>query len=261
MQYLWAASLALQVFVGVLILVRRHYRKLPFFTAYIFLNIAQAAVLYFIYRFYGYTSHMAYVSAWWSEAITLVARVAATIEVLRAILTPYRGIWGLAWRLLAGSSLVVLVMVSVAFALQRSPDWILNDSDRGFHLIFAVALVSCLLLIRYYQVAVATPFKILLITFCFYSCVKVFVNTVLEAVLYQRYLQFGAIWQIASLSSFALILLMWAAVLVRPLPARIILNTALPAEVYGSVVPAIHRQLYALNQQLMDFWKIKGQNN
>ena len=50
------------------------------------------------------SSHAAYIAGWWSEAITLLARLFATVEILHLVLISYRGIWGLAWRLLAATS-------------------------------------------------------------------------------------------------------------------------------------------------------------
>ena len=106
----------------------------------------------------------------------------ATVEILHLVLISYRGIWGLAWRLLATTSVVVLVCVGVAS--RGRPDLALMRADRGYHLIFAAALISCLALIRYYFIRVENAYKVLLVGFCFYSCVKILLNTVLYDYLY-----------------------------------------------------------------------------
>ena len=148
-QYLWLASVLLQLVVLGILILRGHIRRLPFFTTYILLNLCQAALLYAIYARFGKYSHQAYAVAWWSEAITLLARVCATIEILRLVMISYRGIWGLVWRLLTFSAL--LVLIGVAAMAHGDAGWALMEADRGFHLIFATALIACLVL----QVAAA----------------------------------------------------------------------------------------------------------
>lgn len=232
-----------------------HFRKLPLFTVYLCLNVVQALILYPVYRSHGRYSHVAYVVAWWSEAITLLARVFATGEILHLVLIAYRGIWGLAWRVIAVTSAVVLVFV--AATSWADPELALMRTDRGYHLIFAAALISCLVLIRYYFIHVESPYKDLLIGFCFYSCVMILLNTVLYDVFYKQRSQSAPIWQILSLAPYLVVLLFWGVALVRPSPARQEQSIVMPPSEYGRISPEIHLQLQAINQQLMNFWKIK----
>jgi hypothetical protein len=118
-EIVWVASFVVQLALCGILIIFGHFRRLPFFTLYVCLNLCQALFLYFIYQHYGDRSQVAYVAGWWSEAITLLARLFATIEILHLVLISYRGIWGLAWRLLAATSVVVLLFVSVGSLGER----------------------------------------------------------------------------------------------------------------------------------------------
>lgn len=252
---LWAVSFLLQLFVCGILIFRGHFRTLPFITAYIALNICQSVLLYLVYRRFGRLSPPAYAAGWWSEAVTVLARVFATVEIIHRALISYRGIWGLVWRLLALISLAVSIVV--ALASRGDIDWALLHADRGYHLIFAVATVGCLLLIRYYGISVGRVYRTLLSTLCFYSCVKILLNTVLQNILYAQYLEYGAIWHIVSLFSYIVVLALWAEGLWHPLPAIEPQRAVLPSSVYQRVAPEINLQLEAINKRLMGFFKIE----
>ena len=185
----------------------------------------------------------------------MVGRVFATVEVLRLALISYRGIWGLAWRVLVAASLVMSILV--AWASRGNVNWALLNADRGFHLIFATATIACLLLIRHYRISLGRVYRTLLATLCFYSCMKILINTVLQNVLYAQFLEFGAIWQIASLFSYIVVLLLWAGALARPLPVIEPQQAMLSPSVYEQISPEINFQLQEMNRRLMSFWKIK----
>src|ERR1700674_2508683 len=97
-RWIWAFSVAAQVAVCAMLLFRGHFRKLPVFTAFIALNICQAAFLYVVYTHFGFGSLSAKMLAWLSETSTLILRSLATAEVLRLDVGASRGIWALAWR-------------------------------------------------------------------------------------------------------------------------------------------------------------------
>ncbi|MDP9340437.1 MAG: hypothetical protein M3P45_16395 [Acidobacteriota bacterium] len=245
----------LQLWVCAILVIRKHFRRLPLLTAYIALNICQAVLLFFVYRYFGEPSEVGYVAGWWSEAVTVVARVFATAEVLRLALLSYRGIWGLAWRVLAGTSLAMSILAVVAS--RGDTDRALLNVDRGYHLIFATGIVACLLVIRYYQISVGRIYKTLLVTLCFYSCIKILINTVLQNFLSVHYMEFGVIWQVVSLFSYIAVLAIWAGALAHPLPAIEPQRAVLASSVYQRVSPEINSQLRAINGRLMSFFKIE----
>ena len=56
--------------------------------------------------------------------------------------------------------------------------------------------------------------------------------------------------------SFLAVLVLWGWALRRPLPEKAE-RAVLPSSVYGRIVPEINYQLRAINEQLMNFWKIE----
>ena len=253
--YLWAGSFVVQAVILVLLILRGYFRTLPFFTAYIVLNLLQAVFLRAIYSRYGPASNFAYACAWQSEAVTLIAKAIATVELLRLVLLSYRGIWGLAWRLLTLTCLGALIGVGITARGQG--DWATMEADRGYNLIFATAVLACLALVRYYRIRVEPTYQILLAGFCFYSCIKILVNTILQGFLYHRSADYESIWQTTTVSAYVVVLAVWAVALLRPVPAAARQRATLPPSAYMQIAPEVHYQLRAINQQLMNFWKIE----
>lgn len=255
-EYLWAATFLLQLGLCALLFIRGYFRRLPFFSAYITLNLCQAIFLYLIYRYYGDKSMAGYVAGWLSEAITLAARLCATVELLHLVLMSYRGIWGMTWRLLAFVCPLILVLVGV-FSPSAPPVFVMQV-DSGYHIVFAVALVLCLGLLHYYPIRVEPVYKVLLSGFCWYSCAKILINTALQGYSYPQNLHYWPIWQTLALSSYLLVLILWGSVLLNPPPPIRQQPALLPDSVYTDISPEINDQLQAINKRLSDFWKIKG---
>jgi hypothetical protein len=254
--YLWVASFLLQLVVAALIVIRGHFRRLPFFSAYIALNLCQAVILYPIYHYYGEASKVGYIAGWLSEAITLAARLCATVELLRLVLMSYRGIWGMTWRLLAFTCPMVLALVGI-FSRSNAPVFVMQ-LDTGYHIVFAVALILCLGLLHYYPIRVEPVYKVLLLGFCWYSCAQILVNAVLHGYSYAQYRHYWPVWQTLSLSSYSLVLILWASTLSHSAPATQQQPTLLTDSDYRNIPPEIHAQLQAINRRLMNFWKIQG---
>lgn len=254
--YLWAANVLVELIVCALLFIRGYFRRLPFFTAYIVLNLCQALFLYSLYQHPVANPHQNYYAAWCSEAVTLVARLCATVEVLRLVLMHYKGIWALTWRLLA--VICPLVLVFVGLASRPTEFWMVVEADRGYHLIFAVAILLCLALMHYYPIKVEPTYKTLLVGLCWYSCVKILINTLVKGFLYQQYVHYSPIWQILAISSYLAVLILWSSALANPLPAIQKRQAMLSDSVYANVSPEINRRLRTLNRELMNFWKIDG---
>lgn len=252
-QCVWAASVLAQLAVFAALLIRGHFRRLPFITAYIVANLVQDVFLYRLYHPYA-MSYAAFYTAWGSEAVTLVARLLATAEVIHLVIVAYRGIWGLAWRLLALTTFFVTIGV-VSFSAGNA-SWAIITSDRGYHLVFATALVACLMLIQHYQVEVPFVFRSLLIGLCAYSCIKVLINAASPTILY-HFKNFVTLWQMLTLVPFALLLFFFAWVLAHPLPEIRPRQATLPAGAYERLTPQLQAQLQQFNTKLIHFFKIE----
>jgi hypothetical protein len=257
---LWGCSALVQLIVLILLFSKGNFRKLPVFTVYTALNISQVVFLLIVYQVYGVYSATAGTLAWASECVTLLAQALATTEILGITLKPYRGIWGLGWRALVLTSAIVIVLA--VWATRTS--WALAkwfELERGYHLTFATALVVFLMLVRYYSIPVATPYKIILSGFCFYSCMEVLVNTFFQAVFSSSFPRHQSLRQFSMMSSFIVALLLWAVALRKPLPAvnaQVASNSDLS---YQSLSPEINEQLRALNEKLARLWKLEARPN
>jgi hypothetical protein len=257
-QPLWAVSILLQALVTVVLIRHHYYRQLPRLTSYVALNVCQAILMLAAYARYGFYSHESRVFFWISEFITMLARVLAGFELIERVLEGYRGIWGLAWRLLTVTFLGVLSYATV----ESWSTWTAAavSANRGFHLGFAVALVSCLVLIRYYCIPVPSVYKSLIGGFCFYSCMEVLRNTLLRALFAQyhfhfRYYQY--FWDAATLLPFITMQVWWALALRRPVEAVLPLSVLPSPSDYRNLSPEINERLRRLNDVLGRFWKLR----
>lgn len=257
---LWGCSFAVQLVALILLCREGNYRKMPLFALYTALNVAQAGFLVYVYQTYGVQSPKSEDLAWSSETITLAAQAMAATEILWIVLRPYKGIWGLAWRLLAVTFFSVVTTVTWStYSTWAFAKWF--DLDRGYHLTFSVAMITCLVFIRYYAVAVPRAYKIILMGFCFYSCTEVLIDTVFRAVFYGHAREHQALWQFATMFSFVVVLMMWVAALMKPLPAESRQMAISSDAEYQRLSPEINEQLRLLNEKLLRLWKMEARSN
>jgi hypothetical protein len=259
-QSLWGCSVLAQIIVLALLFWKGNSRKLPFFTAYVALNICQAAFLAVVYSISWRDPAVLATLAWTSEAITLLAQALATTEILEITLRPYQGIWGLGWRaLIVTSGVVVLLVAMAARGHWAAAKWF--QLDRGYHLTFASALIACLLLVRYYSIPVPTAYKIILGGFCFYSCTEILINTLFQALFPKDYLLHQTAWQLVTLSSFVAVQAIWVVALRKPLPAEDRQLAPASDSVYHRLSPEINEQLRLLNEKLLRLWKMEARQH
>lgn len=256
-KWVWAVSVLLQLTVFALLLLKGNFRRLPALTAYVVTNLGQAAYILYLYSGTGLSQHSIDLLAWVSEAVTLLFQALAATEAIHLLLRPYRGIWGLTWRTLAFVCAVVLAYIVKHTA--GNYHWARLEADRGYHLIFAIAIIACFLLLRYYSVVVPLAFKLILAGFCFYSCTMVLNNTLFQDILYRNVTSYEPIWQFASVFSFALVQLVWIPALWKPLPADE--RAVIPSDrLYEQASPQIDARLKLLNEKLAEIWKLEARS-
>jgi hypothetical protein len=253
---LWALSALVQLVALILLFLKGSFRKLPFFTVYVALNLCQAAFLVVVYSTRGPDTPTGKVLAWYSECVTLLAQALATTEILKITLRPYQGIWGLVWRALAFTSAVVVLLVALAArGAWYAAKWF--ELNRGYHLTFAAAVIVCLLLVRYYSIQVPAAYKMILGGFCLYSCTEILIHTVLESLANKAFYAYERVWQSSTMISFLVVLFIWVAALWKPLPieAR---QAAPPSDsIYKRLSPEINERLRELNEKLLRIWKLE----
>jgi len=255
---LWACSAVAQLLVLVLLFSKVNFRKVPFFTVYVALNLCQVAFLVVVYSIWGSSnSGTGMILAWYSECVTLLVQALATTEILRVTLRPYQGIWGLVWRALAFTSTLVVLIV----ALATRGDWITAkwfELNRGYHLTFAAAVIACLLLVRYYSIQVPAAYKMILGGFCLYSCTEILINTVLQGFLKKSFDAYQPIWQSSTMLSFIVVLFIWVAALWKPLPVEARQAPPSSDSIYQRLSPEINERLSELNEKLLRLWKMEA---
>jgi len=254
-QCIWAGIILGQLSVLILLFVVRNSRKVPFFAAYIALNLCQGGFLVILASVPGIRFATYQNLAWASECVTLVAQALATTEILGITLRPYPGIWGLVWRALVATSALVVMIVTLASHFRGAAWFQLN---RGYHLTFASAVIACLLLVRYYAIQVPAAFKLILGGFCLNSCVEVLINTFIQVLFHKGYEVHQAVWQILTMLSFAVALVIWVVALRKPFPVDDRRIASLTDSAYRQLSPEVNERLRELNEKLLRLWKLEA---
>ncbi|HEY2546882.1 MAG TPA: hypothetical protein VGI46_12515 [Candidatus Acidoferrum sp.] len=254
---LFAVSALAQLILLILLFSRDSFRRLPQFTAYVALNLAQGAYLLIVYSTLGTSSIRVENLAWYSECVTLLAQGWATAELLKATLRPYQGIWGLIWRSLVATSTLVIVLVALTTRGEWAGDkWF--ELNRGYHLTFAVTVIVCLLLVRYYSIEVPAACKWILGGFCFYSCTEILINTILQTFFRKAFDTNQTILQTSTVVAYIAVLFVWVAALWKPIPADTRQAPPPSDSIYQRLSPEINDRLRKLNEKLLRLWKMEA---
>lgn len=251
-QALWALNSTGEVVLLTLLVGRKNYRSYPAFSLYLLVDLTMGATAFFVYRLWGFDSATAYRIAWGTHGIVLFARALAVAEVCRHLLSRYRGVWALAWRIL----LLCAALVLCYSILAARHDWrlALLTADRGLGLSIATVIVVLLLFARYYDVKVKPVVRSLAIGFCLYSCFVVLNNTVLERWLHE----FSAFWNLLGMLAFLASLSIWTWALRHPQTEAQPKEILLPSSIYQAIAPEINLRLRLFNEQLRRFWKVEA---
>jgi hypothetical protein len=253
---LWAISGIVQFALLFLVFAKRHYRKVPLFAVYITLNLSQACFLVLVYSHFGFGSLITRDIYWISEPIVLVTQALAATELLHRVLRYYPGIWGLAWRVIAVAAVVIASYASASVG--RDPHWRLMIANRGYHLTFAVAMISALLLVRIYSIPANPTYRVLLAGFCFASCEVVVADTLYQTLVLRNFPRAGDVWNYVEMSVFIGVRAVWAVALRHPIPADEERPSLLPKSDYGRLSPDINSGLRRINDVLDRFLRMEA---
>src|SRR5258708_18418601 len=248
-QILWAVNTVMTVMLLALLAVRKSYRAYPAFTFYITMNLTQAALLYAVYRRWGYSSLASWGVAWGSQAAMIGARALAVIELCRHSLSQCPGVWALAKRILLLCAGLVLLYSGIAGRHQ----WqlALPSAERGLELSIATVIVVLFIFTRYYDVRIERADRSLATGFCLYSCFRALNDTIADRFLFG----YSQLWSFLGMLAFFASLFLWSWALRKPLTVTLAKENLLPHGIYESLTPQINMRLRALNEQLYRLWK------
>jgi hypothetical protein len=254
-QALWALNSVGEAVLLTVVVVRKNYRSYPAFSFYLLVDLTMGATAFFVYRLWGFDSATAYRIAWGTHGIVLFARALAVAEVCRLLLSRYRGVWALAWRIL----LLCAALVLCYSILAARHDWglALLTADRGLGLSIATVIVVLLLFARYYDVKVEPVVRSLAIGFCLYSCFVVLNNTVLERWLHD----YSALWNLIGMLAFLASLSVWTSALRHSRSQSQTKEILLPSGIYQAIAPEINFRLRSLNEELSRFWPAEAKHS
>ena len=241
-------SLGLQVVVVYCLLSRKLWPVYPGLLAYFLMNIFQGCLLFFAYRTWGYLDHRTQLLAWSSEIPVLLMRAWAIADICWLLLGSYRGVWGLAWRLLSalGLGLVCYSIVSAGRVWNQA----VLRANIGLELTTVMVLVALFLFARHYEIAPSPAIRALALGFFLYSGFTVLNHKILQ--LWLR--QYVPGWQILSTLPFIASVCLWLWAVRQPVAKTLKDLSVLPRDVYYAFTPEVNLRLRGLNERLGRLW-------
>jgi hypothetical protein len=216
------------------------------------LNFLQSVIVFEVYRIWGFSSTASIRIAWSTHGLVAIARGVAVAEICHRVLAKFRGIWGLAWRLLLAAATFISFY---AWGVSRGswPFAILN-LDRGLELAMTTAIVFLFVFARYYEVGVEPAVRTVAIGFFLYSCFRVLNDTILESWLHR----YATLWNLLGTLSFLASMLLWSWAFRRTQYATTFETGLVPEDLYRTLAPEINARLKELNEQLRHFGHAEG---
>jgi hypothetical protein len=248
--FLWVTGVGLQFVLCFVVIRRRLWQRLPLFTTYILLVFAAELARTWGYLHWGANS-LSYAKAYWvSQGILVMARCAALVDICRAALRPYRGVWLLLRWGLAGTAAVMLLRAAERTGEVARVSKFVIFLERELEFVVVVMLVVLLAVSRYYGTRLERPFNVIGLGFTLYSSVAIINNSIQVAKLSVPWELFSQVHSVSFLAALAI----WIAALWHALPQE-----ALPemstAEEYQRGSQSISTSMRQLNTRLAGLMK------
>jgi hypothetical protein len=248
---IWSVAILLEMVVFALALRRDLHRRLPLFTVYLFLLIANEVIAVSVYTVAGFTSHTSFVVAWSLQALLLSARALVVYEICRNLLWRRLGVWRVYRPILIGAGVVLVCTAALASwqSVHFSEEFVVT-AGRSLELGIVGVLILALLLCCYYRIGIERHVTWIALGFGFYSAVQIANNTFL-----QNWAEFFHLWNILRNGSFDIAVALWIIALRRPLPAVQPLPVLLGRGEYEKFSPVVTARFRELNTRLLRMWK------
>lgn len=244
----WLASI-LELGLLFMVLYRGIPRRLPIFSAYVFLIVLKEAMGFWVLYRYGLHSRPYYYLFWVSQGIFVVLRGLVVGELLHTVLQPFRGVWAFARLALSVSAVTLLLyalMVTAASAAQISGFILL--AERGLEFAVVGTLLALLAICRYYEVKLDPFSAAIALGLAIYSAVAIMNNTAL----FKYVSSYVQAWGLMRQISFGVAVAIWLWPLLWPAPAPEAAPAIAAPGVYQELVPEFSGRMRALNDRLID---------
>jgi hypothetical protein len=242
---LWAFGTALKVLLCILVFYRHLYRRLPFFSIYVALLIAEVGVVWSAYRVWAYGSRFAWYVYWYSVGALLLARGSVVAELCAASLRNYPAIWSLVRNLLLFVAVVVLACAVIAAYQNKTPvSAFVLTAERGLEISILIILVAMLGFGVSYDVALCPLERNIVLGLGVYSTFQVLNDSFVDQWMTPHFHW----WNSARVIAFDAALLLWLVPLRKPLPAPAHPHVLLNEEVARHLL----RQLLARMREVIE---------
>ncbi len=213
---LWGIGAALKGLLCALVYYRRLYRRLPFFTLYASLLVAEFAFVWFAYHTWGYASRAGSYAYWSALGIVLTARGLAIAELCSVCLKNYAGLWSLARRVLGLAALALLASASFTAALnQYRIDKFVLAAEEGLEFAAAVILILLFAITVRYKVWLEPMEHSIFLGLALYSIFQMLNRTFMSRLLTPYF----PWWESVRIGCFDIAMLIWLYALRQPLPS------------------------------------------
>jgi len=249
-QLVGAALAPAQLAVCVLAIVRRLWRILPYFTAYLMLLVLIEGARWAVILGAGMNSPAHMWTYWMTQPVLLFARGAALADVCRAALGLYTGVWRFARTLLILSAAFMVAFAVIHMGETARVTSYLIFLERELEFAVLLSLLLLLVMSRYYGLTLERPLDGIALGLGFYSSIVIISSSILIGSLNLRWWAFS----LARSLAFVVTLGFWAFSLRAPLPERELPEMG-TVESYESGSQAVRDRMRELNQRLMGLMK------
>lgn len=245
----WTLGLCLDIAVAMVAVRSGLFKRLPIFTAYLFLVVG-CDLLSTIFRgWFELRSAAVFYEYWGGQALMIGLRAAAVGEICFRILGPYSGIWRFCRVFLIGAAALLLIGAAYSTAGQHnSLTAFVTTLQRGLELTIVGTLAFALLFAKYYELKIERFLMLIIGGLFFYSAVQIG-NSQLMSELKGRYYE---IYAGLTLVSFNIASLVWLTAVWKPVPAITATPSAPELGEFGASAPEMNARLRELNARLSE---------